>query len=438
MRQKNKLFQICTVVLIIFLSGCSFLEERESDSYLRDRAVPLEPFVPSEKQKSSDGHQTSPSPQGQSPLWTPLMGCEEKEKVTFTSLPLEFEKITAVEPQGELTGFKSGHVTPGDHVGFRYDHTAPAMNVYALADGYLVRVERNPGYFGIGGKNYHLYVEYSCSLFGSYVHVIEIASDLLQADPKFKELDSLADTPKSNNNLLVRIPLKAGQAIGKTEIWGLLGMLTVDTSVTLSGFENPKIYSGEPWKTHAVPPFDYFSDSLKEQIMAKNPRTKEPRGGKIDFDQPGKLVGNWFREGTDYAGDRSKPFCGDYICPYWESHLSFVYDYVDPLQIRVGIGYNPGLTNEGPYGVKSNSPDPKDITPEKGLVKYELVKLNDLTAAKGYPAYGKPLITENSDELLGTMLIQMTGENKLKMEFFPGKTAAQVQRFTNDAMVYGR
>lgn len=441
MERKNKINLFCTVNLLLILSGCFAAKEKISSSIFivpeehQQETVISKPSLPSEQQNGSEHLSASA---GFSPLWTPLDGCEAKKKVAFMSPPLDIPKITAIEPQGELTGFRSGHITPGDHVGFRYDHTASSLDVYALADGYLVRVERNHGYFGIGGKNYHLYIEYSCSLFGSYVHLTELDPALLTADEKLRTLNALANVSDNQRNLLVRIPLKAGQVIGQTEEWGLLGMLTVDTTVTLSGFENQKLYSGEPWKTHAVSPFNYFSESLKKQLMMKNPRTKEPKGGKIDFDQPGKLVGNWFKQGTDYAGNRSKPFCGDYICPYWEGHLSFVYDYIDQQQIRLSIGYDAGLADEGPYGVKGNSPDPGTVKLENGLVKYELVKLNDLTAARGFPAEGKPLITENSNHVLGTLLVQMLEPRKIKMEVFPGKTKEQVSGFNEKAKVYYR
>jgi len=374
---------------------------------------------------------------GQSPIFTSLEGCEEKD-VTFTSLPLPFDKITVIEPQGELTGYVSGHITPGDHVGFQYDSKAPAIPVYALADGYIVRVERNPGYFGIGVKNYHLYIEYSCTLFGSYVHITEIAPELLNADDDFKELDSFAEEkiPQSQNFIYPRIPIKAGQTLGKVETWGLLGMLTADTTVTLSGFTTPKLYEGEPWKKHAVPVFDYLSDDLKEKLKSKNPRTQEPIYGKIDFDVPGKLVGNWFVDGSDYRGKQTQHFCGDYLCPYWNDHLAFVYDFVDPTQTRVSIGYN-ALQDQGPYGIVGNT-DPKTISPDDGLVKYELVKLNDITEKRGFKTDGKSLITENSAEVLGTLLVEMKDDKHLTMEVFAGKKASQVSGFTENAKIYVR
>jgi len=382
--------------------------------------------------------QKSTKSRGQSPIFTSLEGCEEKE-VIFTSLPLPLDEITVIEPQGELTGYVSGHITPGDHVGFQYDSKGQAIPVYALADGYIVRVERNPGYFGIGVKNYHLYTEYSCTLFGSYVHVTEISQELLNADADFRELDSFDEDklPQSNNFVYPRIPIKAGQVLGKVETWGLLGILTVDTTVSLSGFTTPKLYEGEPWKKHAVPVFDYFSDSLKAQLKVKNPRTLEPTYGKIDFDVLGKLIGNWFVEGTNYRGTQTQQFCGNYICPYWNGHLAFVYDFVDPAQVRVSIGYDSGLGDQGPYGIVGNT-DPKTISPDDGLVKFELVKLNDITEKRGFKTEGKALITENSNEIIGTLIVEMTDDQHLKMEVFPGKIATQVNGFSGKEKKYYR
>jgi len=451
---KRRLFSAVVVVFILsfFLLSCipqkysqvpktfpSPEEQSPPSQQLpsKEIATPPEEISPPSKETNQ---QSNTGSYAKSPIFTSLQDCEEKTSVTFSHLPLDFDTITVIEPQGELTGYVSGHITPGDHVGFQYDSTAPAIPVYALTDGYLVRVERNPGYFGIGVKNYHLYFEYSCSLFGSYVHITEIAPELLAADARFKELDGFTEdkTPDNKRYLYPRIPVKAGQIIGKAEKWGLLGVLTVDTTKTLSGFITPELYAGEPWKIHAVPVFEYFPESIQKQLTPKNPRTTELRWGKIDFDLSGKLVGNWFKEGTDYAGDKTQPYCGDYLCPYWEGHLAFVYDSVDPQQVRVSIGYDAKLEDQGPQGIPLNAPDPKTVGVESGIVKYELVKLKDVTTERGYKSVGKALITENSEEVLGTLLVQMTDENHLKMEVFPKKKASEVSGFSGKEKNYYR
>ena len=216
-------------------------------------------------------------------------------------------------------------------------------------------------------------------------------------------------------------------------------MLTVDTDVMLSGFISPEIYEGEPWKIHAVAPFDYFNEPIRSQLIAKNARKEEPRGGKIDFDVPERLAGNWFLEGTDYSGNqKNQGYCGDYLCPYWDTHLAFVYDFVDHGQIRVSVGYDAGIAENGPYGAKGNSPDPKDVSLSSGMVKYELVGLKDVDQEFNIISQGKPIHTEGSGEVVGTMLVQMREDDKIQVEVFPGKTASQTDSFTGKSMVYWR
>ena len=411
-------------------------EYKESAEQEQIDVVSQQPSILEERRDSSQEHKESSKQYGWSVLYTKLEGCQKKD-VVFTSLPLDIKNIKAVEPQGELTN--SGHVTPGDHVGFQYDAKGPNIDVYAIADGYIKRVERNRPFGDIKSKNYHLYVEFSCSMFGSYVHVTEIAPQILEADPEFKRLDSLESVPDNERSIWPNIPIKAGQVIGKADEWGLLGMLIADTNVTLPGFINPEKYKGEGWKTHAVPPFDYFTPELKAQLMEKTPRKKEPRGGKIDFDVPVKLSGNWFLESTDYSGSKENipVYCGNQLCPYWSGHLAFVYDFVDPDQARVSFGDYSGWYPQGPYGVKGNIEPPK-IGAEDGLVKLELMSLEDIGNECGFVTQGKALCTRNSDKVAGIMLVQMLDSNKIKVEMFPSKTATQVSGFTGNAKIYER
>jgi len=274
-------------------------------------------------------------------------------------------------------------------------------------------------------------------LFGSYVHVTELAPDLAAADQQLQELDA-GPHPQNTTSLWPNIPVQAGQLIGKVEAFGLLGMLTVDSNVTLPGFVIPAHYDDEPWKIHAVPPFDYFAEPVRSQILAKSPRTKEPVGGRIDFDIDGKLVGNWFLEGTDYRSDVEVGYCGDYLCPYWNGHLAFVYDFVDPDQIRVSIGYDSGLYPQGPYGVKGNAPDPRFVGVDSGVVTFQLVDLENRDADFGITTRGKPLVTQSTDNVVGVILVEMLDERSVKIEIIPGVTASRGSDFSDAAKVYER
>ena len=115
-----------------------------------------------------------------------------------------------------------------------------------------------------------------------------------------------------------------------------------------------------------------YRDDLNAPQGNGQPRV---RTTEIDFDIDGKLVGNWFLEGTDFTGNREDlpVFCGDNLCPYWTGHLAFVYDFVNPTQTRVSFGDYNSWNPQGPYGVKGNI-DPAEIAVGSGLVKLELLK----------------------------------------------------------------
>src|SRR3989344_408177 len=431
--------QVMLILVILIASGCAAPEAggeaTGADAGAAENSAGAEQEIPQETAEREERAYAI------SPLFTPLRGCEEKNP-RFSYSPIDMDVIAIIEPQGELTDRTSGHITPGDHIGIQYPKTDGPHKLYAMADGYIVRMERQPrsSLFGLSDdvENLHVYFEYSCSLLGSYVHVTKLTEEILSSSQRLKEFYT-KPRPANTESIYERIPVKAGQQIGEVQGFGLLGMLTVDTEVTLSGFISPEIYEGEPWKIHAVAPFDYFNEPIRSQLIAKNARKEEPRGGKIDFDVPERLAGNWFLEGTDYSGNqKNQGYCGDYLCPYWDTHLAFVYDFVDHGQIRVSVGYDAGIAENGPYGAKGNSPDPKDVSLSSGMVKYELVGLKDVDREFNIISQGKPIHTEGSGEVVGTMLVQMREDDKIQVEVFPGKTASQTDSFTGKSMVYWR
>lgn len=61
----------------------------------------------------------------------------------------------------------------------------------------------------------------------------EFTQDILTADAELQQMD--AGTSSQDMFISTRIPVTAGQVIGKVQGFGLLGMLTVDMDITLSG-----------------------------------------------------------------------------------------------------------------------------------------------------------------------------------------------------------
>ena len=213
------------------------------------------------------------------------------------------------------------------------------------------------------------------------------------------------------------ISVTAGQVIGKTGgsngnersmNWGVL-----DDSETLN-YINPSRYNRYAFAVHFIP---YCQEDLKEELLGKigsaaphtYQRTSDPLWGKVDFDEPGKLVGNWFLEDIDESDPMAHP----------EKHISFVYDMWDPTQIRVGIGGTLDVAAIG-YIIDGNLPDPADVTVSSGQIIYQL---------QGTEQFG-----EQSTK--ATILVEMVESDKVKVEGFSGWQNSP--SFTTNAKYYIR
>lgn len=340
--------------------------------------------------------------------------CEGDEKTKLGTLPMNETDFSAILPYGLTVG---GHVTPIDHQYFSpadFSSKRDAYPVYAMADANIVDIGPRET---DGGTEYRLVFSISCTLFYYYDLVTSLTPEIEAA------------WKKQENGIVY--PVKEGEQIGY--IGGqTLDFAVWDTDVNLTGFIVPEHYKGESWKIHTVDPLNYYTDELKAKVLAKYMRTIEPVSGKIDYDVDGKLIGNWFIEGTG-------GYIGGSLEGYWKTHLSIAPDAYDPTSIVVSIGDFGGKALQ--FGVKGNSPDPAKIGVKDELVKYELVQ-QDWADANGNhwdrTSLVKGLKAQNQTTVQGVALFQLTGTRTLKAEFFPGKTASQVTGFTANAKMYER
>jgi hypothetical protein len=272
-------------------------------------------------------------------------------------------------------------------------------------------------------SEYRVYIELSCSFWVYYDLLTQLSPDIAAGVDR-----SLKGTS------LVRIPVKAGQVIGR--IGGqTLDVGAIDAGVRLTGFAVPEHYEREPWKIHAVDPTEYYTEPLKSALLAKNVRLAEPRGGKIDHDVAGTLAGNWFLEGTNgYAGtDRARP---------WAGHLSFIPDYLVPSQLRVSIGTFGGRSRQ--FGVLGNGPDPRTVGPGSGVVRYTLVPYVYVLEGTGepwnrdVPPTRRVAATRLEDRVEGVALVEVLDDRRIRFEAFPGARPEGVTGFTARAKVYER
>jgi len=347
--------------------------------------------------------------------------------VRFAGAPMRVEDIDRIVPCGLMVG---GHVCPTDHGYFFPKPPEPGRESYpvlAPADGFIVMVSHRTQLAGSTERareydDYALTIEHTGTFYTQYDLLTRLDDAILkQLDPTVAEwLTSTQMGPPIN----VRIPVKAGQVLGR--IAGRsLDFSVVNTEVRLPGFLTPALYGHYAWRIHVVDPFDYIDEPLRSQLLALNVRKVEPYFGKCDYDVDGRLVGNWFREGTGgYAGNRADPR------GYWVGHLTLAYHWVDPSQVIVSIGDFGGRPRQ--FGVQGNGPDPVTVSSDSGIVKYELVSM-------AYSSSGERIeLPPQMRGVQGVLLVQLLEDRKLKAEAFPGAAAAQVAGFTAEARAYER
>jgi hypothetical protein len=348
---------------------------------------------------------------------------EGKGPVTLTTFPLRIEDISHINPMGLMA---SGHVVPTDHLSLvakKSRDNEKLYDVLAVADGRVVMIQWRPN--PKGGQpdptvfdravDLKVVVEHADTCWSYVDHLVELA-------PRIQT--KAGDQLKPGRPMPVRIPVTAGEVIGKVRGGFTFDFALVDTLRTNKGFVKPdQFLQRDPHRMHVVDPFAYVDEPLRSNLLAFNPRKAKPEGGKIDYDVDGRLVGNWYREGTGgYAGPKGR-------WDYWVGHLAFAYHHVDPTQVIISIGELEKRARQ--FQVRGNGPDPTKVSKEDGLVKYGLIepRIDNRT--------GKQL-ADASERFYGVMLAQVLDGGKLRLEVFPGKQTKDVNDFSVAALVYER
>ena len=349
-------------------------------------------------------------------IWSHGACPDKKGPVRLTHAPMNLDDVATILPYGLMVG---AHVTPIDHGYFapkdlkagrtRYD-------VFAVADGTIVHIQRRmKAVVDAGEKDretdeYRLVIAHSCTFWTYYDLITQLDKSITDVTGEIKDMKPV----------LCKIPVKGGQLIGK--VGGqTLDFAAVDKEKTLKGLVVPEHYDREPWKIHTVDFFDCYDEPLKSKLLALNPRKAEPRGGRIDYDVDGKLVGNWFLEKTNgYGGAGDKR-------GYWTGHLSIVPHAMDPSIVMVSHGDWNGKSVQ--FAVKGSAPDPATVGVKEGLVKYELTWA---------PMMSDGRKSEVAQRVQGVVLFQVLEGRRLKVEAFPGKTGDDVKEFTAAAKIYER
>ena len=341
------------------------------------------------------------------------------ERVLFQYPPADLTAIELIIPMGNMN---DSHVTPVDHAYFvNFLQPEREIDVFSPAEGIVTKIQRMTASIMEGVDeaidDHRIVIDHPCSVSSYFIHVDNLA-------PRLQ-----AEGPPPGGFVQVQIPVEAGELIGTYT--QNLDYNIVDLNFTLDGFLVPSSYTTEPWKIHTPDYFDYYIPEVREQFIAKSPRTIEPIAGQIAYDIDGRLVGTWFQKDTNgYAGaDRNR---------YWAGHLTFAYDKFDPRAIMVSVGTFDGRSTQG--AVTGNSPDPADVTIESGLVLYELVPWDyyvDGTYWNGWNLVKGPTLVPRADSY-GVIAVELVGDRELRVETFPGLKPADIEGFSSAALTYVR
>ncbi len=355
--------------------------------------------------------------------------CEGTGVKTFSFSPMRPQDISIFIPLGQMV---KGHVTPIDHqylypVGWKSG--GREVPIVAPAAGTIVMVNRFPlqqieGHLA-ARDGYDIVIEYSCDFYSKLGLLTGLTDDIA------KKVGPI----ERGRQKYVRIPVQAGEQVARVGGQSL-DLFTYDTHTPKKQWIVPAHYNdGEGEKKYITDVLLYFSKSVAEQLMAKNPRIVEPRGGRFDYDIDGRLVGTWFIKGGGGY------FPGPNVQNYWKSHLAFAYNELDPSSVEVSIGSWNGDDTGHQFAVLGNGPDPKKVSVESGAIKYELV-FPMFTAVGGEPwdqvSYAGPIKRTAGKNTSGVLLVQIVSDREIKVEAFPGKTRDQVTGFTQAARLYER
>lgn len=278
----------------------------------------------------------------------------------FSHSPVDLELVERVTPQGEF-GPSGGHVFPVKHVYFLDNYTPsmgglepnrPKIDVYAPADMWITRIQKY--WDEKRGDEYYIYFSPCKEIYGSFFHLSNLSSKLLQEfeNNKGKE-ESTQDRGIvifKETNSFVNMEVEAGEVIGAASVksYQMFDFNLIDTRVPELKFVNKERFSKHTMfdLLHEVCPYDYFSPEIESVLYSKisgyfdgsKKRTKEPLCGEYMQDIPNTAQGVWFLKNTS-NGEAGK----ENIIEREILHLALAHEAYDPQKPIISAGSLPGL-----------------------------------------------------------------------------------------------
>lgn len=289
--------------------------------------------------------------------------------------PLALDEFTEIVPLGNLN--PPGHTFPTDHIYFYLVEPKKTHAVYAPAAGTVDWVLAT-------GRDDDKVVVRVTPTFRYYLGHVALAPAVRRGAP-------VAEGQ--------RLGIFSGRAYA-------LDLGVVNDAVMLKGFVNPRRYPADT--LHADSPVRHFREPLRAALYARVRRAGPDKDGKIDFDVPGRLAGDWFLDGLAER-DSCQPGA-------WDKHLAFVRDVHDPAAVRIAVGGT--LARAGVFVVPKDAPDPARVSRRTGRVAYRLVDVRD----------GTPC---------GVLLAEMVEDDCVRVEVLP-TVPRGTPEFSDRALRYRR
>lgn len=304
--------------------------------------------------------------------------------------PLDPATLVSANPLGKLA--PPGHVLPTDHVylsfvdawsGQQQNNDCRPRPVYAAGSGVVTFVLQTET-----AGDTKVMIQMTRTFYYYYDHVLLAAG------------------------ITVGSRVNAGEVIATTTgRCPSIDLGAIDLDATLPGLVRPDRY-GE-FGAHAVSPYKYMTPELQAIYYPKvftNEGVPVDKDGRIDWGIAGTLAGDWF-----HASLASAPAATLMGPDGWSKSLSFAYDWIDHTP-RVSIGGT--IATPGVAAIAASDPDFAAVSPASGLVAYRTTPRLGLLPA-------------------GWMLVHMLTAERIRVEYFPGATAAPAQ-FSAAAQDYVR
>ena len=337
------------------------------------------------------------------------------DDVVFTYLPTDLSKMAEFGAIGQITGIPKAH---GGFTLKTYYSTTPDIPVHAMSDGVIYNIRYESQIFEgfapeeLQGQEYDdfaLEIALTETAKMHYGHLSKLSPEILQ------EAGTITKGRGVENRVIIHY--KAGQIIAYigTHPGFDIGLNDLKKAPY---FANPDRYP--PEYRSAIPFTDYLTPELREQVWEINPRTVEPRGGKVAYDVEGTISGNWFLEGTTSLTEWSKQL----IIARQERYADRI-TISDASPLFDGDGAQNSGVDTYLWWIFGNEPLPETITLSSGKVKYKVATWYLLYSNENTPAEG-------------TVMIEMTARDKIMYEFFAGKLPEEVDDFTTAVKMYER